>query len=209
VLRSIRAGRWRWGRADDHFDARNLIAFAYRTNGRNLFRSQIIGAPDWMATERYDITPKVSPDLVARAAADPYQTPKLVQSLLEDRFRLKLHREVRELPVYALVLVRNERALGPQIHASDIDCDRERARCRIQSIPGRFTANGVTMPTLTAMLSTTAESLVIDRTGMVGSFAIDLDWSPNQAASDKPSIFTAVQEQLGLRLDSVRALTSS
>jgi uncharacterized protein (TIGR03435 family) len=186
-------------------DARNLVAFAYRTEQRQLFPSQIIGAPDWMATERYDITAKVGPELVARASTDPFQTPRLVQSLLEDRFKLSVHREVRELPVFALTLARKDGALGPQMHRSGVDCQQEPVRCIIRALPGRLTGGHITLVTLIAMLSRPVERLVVNRTGLDGPFDVDLEWSPDQKATDKPSIFAAVQEQLGLRLDPVRA----
>jgi uncharacterized protein (TIGR03435 family) len=187
-----------------NFDARNLIAFAYRTSQRSLFPSQIIGAPDWMSTERFDITAKISAELVARAATDPFQTPKLVQSLLEDRFRLKIHREVREIPVFVLTLARKDGVLGPNMRRSTVDCQKERAKCSIRSLPGRLTAGSITLATLTAMLSRPVERLIVNRTGLDGAFDVDLEWSPDQTATDKPSIFTAVQEQLGLKLESDR-----
>jgi uncharacterized protein (TIGR03435 family) len=188
-----------------NFDTFNLIAFAYRTKLRNLFPSQIVGAPDWLKRERFDINANIGSDLVVRAASDPLQTPKLVQSLLEDRFKLRAHRETRELPVYELVVLRKDGTLGAQMHRVDVDCDADRARCIIQSLPGQITARGLTIETLAAMLSSRVERLVVDRTGLAGSVDIALDWSPDQSVSDKPSLFTAVQEQLGLRLDSKTA----
>jgi hypothetical protein len=67
-----------------NFDVRNLIAFAYRTERRNLFPSQIIGAPGWLATERYDIVANIGAELIARGPSDPFQTPKLVQAPVSD-----------------------------------------------------------------------------------------------------------------------------
>jgi len=75
-------------------------------------------------------------------------------------------------------------------------------------VPGRtvgsIKADAISMDLLVQLLATAANRIVVDRTGLTGGFAIDLEWSPDQLASDKPSIFTAVQEQLGLKLESTR-----
>jgi uncharacterized protein (TIGR03435 family) len=185
-------------------DARNLIAFAYRTSPRSLVPSQIIGAPDWMATERYDITAKIGPELVERAASDPLQTPTLVQALLEERFKLTLHREVHNMPVYALVAARKDGAFGPRLTPSTVDCQKDRSKCSVRSVPGHVTGGHMTLETLATMLTGPAGRLVFDRTRLAGSFDVDLEYSADQAPSDAPSIFAAVQEQLGLKLDFLR-----
>lgn len=71
---------------------------------RGCWRRHKSSAPDWLSTERDDITAKIGPELVEQAKTDPNLTPKLVQALLENRFKLKLHREAREMAIYALVL---------------------------------------------------------------------------------------------------------
>jgi uncharacterized protein (TIGR03435 family) len=73
-------------------------------------------------------------------------------------------------------------------------------KCQTQSTPGHFTGVGVTIPTLMIVLSNTVERVVVDRTGLKGSFDVDLEWS-SDSTSGQPSIFTAVQEQLGLKLE--------
>jgi uncharacterized protein (TIGR03435 family) len=190
-----------------NFDARTLVAIAYRTRPpRTLVPSQIIGAPDWMSSERYDINAKISPELAAtldRADRDPDLMPKLVQSLLEDRFKLTLHREVHNMPVYALVVANKDGTLGPQLHPSTVDCQKDRSKCLIRGTTGRFTSSSVTLETLATMLSNPAGRLVFDRTGLMGAFDVNLEWAED-AGSDKPSIFAAVKEQLGLKLDFVR-----
>lgn len=191
-----------------NFDARTLVGIAYRTRApRVLFPSQIIGAPDWMASERYDINAKIRAELAATmdsADRDPDLMPKLVQSLLEDRFKLKVHMDVRDMPVYALVVASKDGALGPQLHRSTVDCQKDRSKCMIRGGAGRFTGGSVTIEMLATMLSNPAGRLVFDRTGLTGKFDADLEWSPDQTATDKPSIFSAVQEQLGLKLESTR-----
>jgi uncharacterized protein (TIGR03435 family) len=190
-----------------NWDARALIGVAYRTNlSRNLSREQIIGGPDWMSSERYDITAKINADLAAsmdRPDRDPALMPKLVQSLLEDRFKLKMHYEKREMPVYALVVARRDGALGPQMHPSTTDCEKERPKCRLQFLTGHYTFGSATLDTLATSLSGPAGRFVLERTGLSGKFDLELEWA-EEAGSDRPSIFAAVQEQLGLKLESTR-----
>jgi uncharacterized protein (TIGR03435 family) len=186
-----------------NFDGRTLIAIAHRT-GQRLLPSQIIGAPDWLYAERYDITAKVSDELAASSPRDLFaRMPLLLQSLLEDRFKLKLHHETRELPVYALVLARKDGSFGPRFRKSTVDC-ADLTGCRIESVPGHLTAGRITLETLTTLLAGTVDRFVVDRTGLSGTFDLELEWSPDQSAPDKPSIFAAVQEQLGLKFESQR-----
>jgi bla regulator protein BlaR1 len=190
-----------------NWDARALIGVAYRTNPpRNLLSSQILGGPDWISTERYDITAKIVAELAATMdlpGRDPALMPKLVQSLLEDRFKLKMHYEKREMPVYALVIARKDGTLGPQLRVSTTDCEKERPKCRLQFLTGHYTFGSATLDTLATSLSGPAGRLVLERTGLSGKFDLELEWAA-EAGSDKPSIFAAVQEQLGLKLESVR-----
>jgi uncharacterized protein (TIGR03435 family) len=181
-------------------DALTIILGAYRTADRRLFRSQVIGAPAWLATERYDITAKVGADLAALPDGELFsQLPQLLQTLLKDRFALRLHRDTRELPVYALTVKAG--ALGPRLRRSTADCAATPNPCSIQFQPGHLRVGSVDVETLVNLLSGAVERPVLDRTALMGRFSIDLEWSPDQTASDKPSLFTAVQEQLGLQLE--------
>ncbi len=189
-------------------DARSLILSAYKPDksGQRLLVSQLVGGPGWLASERYDITAKVGDELAARTPAEWFVTlPALLRPLLEDRFKLSTHHETRELPVYALTMAKKGGAFGPQLKQSSLDCVRDREHCRMDFAPGHLKAGGITVETLMVLLSGPLQSVVVDRTGLAGSVDIELDWSPDQSASDKPSIFAAVQEQLGLKLESTRA----
>ena len=187
-----------------NFDVRPLVAIAFRTRPpRTLDKSQVIGGPDWMSTERYDINAKISAELAATMNGDPLLMPKLVRSLLEDRFKLKMHYEKRELPVYALVLARKDGVLGPRMQPSAVDCEKDRSKCMIRGGAGMFKGGGVTAETLATMLSNPAGRIVFDHTSLTGKYDVDLEWA-EEAGSDKPSIFAAVQEQLGLKLESAR-----
>jgi uncharacterized protein (TIGR03435 family) len=179
-----------------------LVAGAYSESMGALRPSQIIGALGWLESEHYDI--------IARAAnpsdmSSFNKTRLLLRSLLEDRFKLRVHRDQRQMPIYALVRARSDGGLGPRFKQSTPDCFQESAKCGFPGGPiGRIKADAISMDILTQLLANATDRIVVDRTGLQGGFAIDLEWSPDQTASDKPSIFTATQEQLGLKLESTR-----
>ena len=208
-----------------------LISTAFGTD-RPLLVAQIVGGPDWIATDRFDITAKMGSDASQDMKELYRQMPMLIRTLLEDRFKLKTHRETRQLPVYALVLDRKDRKLGPQLRRSVVDClalsdtarvgtprpapPRDRPACGVRFGSGTLSASGFSMANLVGTLSANVGRVVLDRTGLTGEFDVELQWtldrvplagdaSTNPAPSpDGPSIFTAVQEQLGLKLESVK-----
>jgi uncharacterized protein (TIGR03435 family) len=187
--------------------------------------SQLVGGPDWLAGERFDI--------VAKPASEPRSRDELMQmlqALLAERFNLVLHRETREAAVYALVPVRPGQ-LGAGARRSATDCDAGNAAagrsvpppgnaglrplCGTRRTAGRLMAGGVRLEELARNLSDLAGRTVIDATGITGFHDLDLEWQPElpasaagalpAPASDAPSLFTALQEQLGLRLEPRRA----
>ena len=177
-----------------------LMASGYSESMGAMRPEQIIGGPPWVQSERYDISAK---------AADPSDTSSfekarlLLRALLENRFQLRTHREQRPMSIYALVRARADGALGPKFRQSTPDCS---AKCGFAGGPiGRVKAGAITMDLLAQLLATASGRIVADRTGLKGGFEIDLEYSPDQTSTDKPSIFTAVQEQLGLKLESARA----
>src|SRR5499427_560413 len=146
-------GRFRAVNADLRF----MIATMYRT-GPRLFGSQIIGLPDWATTERWDITAKVTDDLAGQPAQELFRKmPPMVQSLLEERFKLRLHRDTQPQPTYALVVARRDGAMGPRFRPTTTDCLKEFAKCEVQSTAGHFTGVGVSIPTLMVGLSNAVE----------------------------------------------------
>ena len=176
---------------------------AYRTPERRLFASQVIGAPTWLGVERYDITARVDPDLAALREGELFaKLPSLLQSLLEERFALRVHRETHEVPVYVLSV--KDDSLGPRLRESTTDCRATPSLCGIHIRPGYMSAGSVDVETLINMLSSTVARVIVNQTTLNGRYSIELEWSPDQTATDKPSIFTAVQEQLGLKLESAR-----
>src|SRR5262249_5407026 len=127
------------------------------------------------------------------------------QSLLEDRFKLKVHRETRELQRYALVRAQKDGALGPQLRPSRLDCSVDFTKCSIRVGAGTFGSGSTPIVALTNYLaSSIVQTVVVDRTGLEGRYEINVEWSADQSATDKPSIFAALQEQLGLKLEPER-----
>jgi len=194
---------------------RPMILIAYR-DGPPLMLSQVIGGPGWLDSDKYDITAKVSDDLAGRPQAEQVAAqPLLLQSLLEDRFKLKVHRETRQLPIYSLLRARKDGSFGPQLRPSIVDCKVEPNKCRLDFEPGHFSGGAMRMASLISFLSSNTQRVVVDRTGLEGTFELTLEFTPERTAlplstdatpppPDKPPLLTALQDQLGLRLESAR-----
>jgi len=181
-----------------------ILTTAYSDATYALRQSQIVGAPNWVQAERYDISANASDDADDRTFVG---VRLRLRTLLEDRFKLRAHRDRRPMPVYALVRRRPAGALGSNLTPSTVDCEKQTGSCgQIAGGPaGRIASDAITPAILSALLGNVTGRVVVDQTGLKGWFRMDLEWSPEQTASDKPSLFTAVQEQLGLKLESTRA----
>jgi uncharacterized protein (TIGR03435 family) len=180
---------------------KNLIASAYGVK-YNL----ISGGPDWIAFTGYNIEAKV-------VAADPAsfhpltstQRNLMLRSLLADRFKLVVHPETKELPIYELVIAKN----GPKLQETKPgDTTNGLSAGMITMRPGQFTGHALPLTSLIDNLAMQLHSPVVDKTGLTGKYDIKLEWTRDQdpASEDAsgPSIFTALQEQLGLKLNSTK-----
>jgi len=171
--------------------------------GAALAPSQIVDGPGWVRTDRYDISADVGPEFAGKTTGQMMPVRRLLlQSLLEDRFKLAVHRETRELPKYGLVVLRSDGTLGPQLQRPGPECQTPVGPvCAVHVVPGQFTMGSAPLAALVQYMARTVVRTVIeDRTGLDGMFALTLEWS-----SDRPSsIFTALEQQLGLRLQSER-----
>jgi len=170
---------------------RDIILGAY-----GLRSYQLSGGPDWVGTARFDIVGR-APDGVPRNIA-------MLRTLLGDRFQLKTHTEVRQLPVYRLVLARDDRRFGPKLRPSTLDCAA--TRCTASVLSGRIQTNGYSMTQLAQLLASNVDRAVIDRTGLTGVYDLELAWSPDDGAADvvtrdAPGLFTAIVEELALKLE--------
>jgi uncharacterized protein (TIGR03435 family) len=176
---------------------------------------QIINTPAWASRERFDINAKVAPGIVFNAMT---MFQPLMRKLLEDRFQLKIHHETRELNVYRLVRVRSDR-LGPKLTAAPANScsaadQKETAAqvaagrgCSAGPVPGGIRVQGMPLTTLTSLIAPSLERVVVDETGLTGNWDLDLTFvnQVQDANGDGPSLFTALEEQLGLKLESGRA----
>lgn len=173
---------------------------------------RILGGPKWLDSERFDIEAKVDNSTVDQMRTLSREQRKLqmqamFQQLLADRFKLSVHWETRELPVYALVIAKS----GPKLQVST------KPGSGTSSGNGLFTAEGMTLAeiaqSLTQELATELGRVIIDKTGIAGRYDVTLKWTPESDGapadngtenSSGPSIFTAMQEQLGLKLESAK-----
>jgi uncharacterized protein (TIGR03435 family) len=161
--------------------------------------------PGWTERAFYDITAKPAPG----SATTRDQMSDMFQSLLVDRFKLRFHREKREMDGYVLVRATRD-ALGPGLKVSAIDCEKTPAAkpCLIAGdASSAFVASGALIWSLQQRLVADVNAPIDDQTGLTASYDIDLRWSRDSTvASDLPGLFTALQEQLGLRLERRRVV---
>jgi uncharacterized protein (TIGR03435 family) len=206
----------------------DMIKFAYQRHF--LDEREVSGGPAWAAVDRFDLLANVPGEHVFDSDGFPRHSLVLLQALLAERFKLQVHEESRDRSVYALVTTNPDGALGPKLRKSDIDCGAvmrgERPSlpgqvrpCGFKTPPGRLFTNTFPMPVIARLLSRHVDRPVIDRTGLSGRFDMELEASEIKAASDykpgpsdltlppakAPSIFVAVREQLGLKLEPVTA----
>ena len=191
-----------------------LIRYAYPT-----LTSEVRGIPDWVMSERYDVKAR------AGEAATVPQRRAMVGALLASRFKFRYHYETVEQPVYRLVRARADGVLNPNLKKSTIDCSalraaRERGEppasppqpgaqlCSMGYGGGSLFARGIPMTDLAAVISADAGRVVLDATNLEGDFEFLLEWDPLPLAdkqTNRTSLFVALEEQLGLRLQADRS----
>lgn len=184
---------------------RAIIQLAYRINQP----SRLIGYPDWTNSERFDIT--------AHAAGPVSDDERrlMMQALLADRFKLVARLQKREVSVLALMLARNDGKLGPNLKPSlctpSKDTSGTMPICGPKSGgPDRLILTGASIQQFTTMLGLMLGQTVVDKTGLTGTYDLDISYRLDQAtpagdispSTDRPSIYTALREQLGLKLES-------
>ena len=199
-----------------------LIMQAYR-----VLDFQVSGGPSWIEGDRFDIEARAEAGAVPPPTGPPDPTRPdrmalMMQSLLEERFQLKLHRETRELLVYTLVVGKDGSKMQATVDGRPGPGGLNAGSARTSGVPGgvEMTASGISMATLSTMVSQQVRRPVIDITNLTGLFDLTLKWSPQANSSalvpaggpeppppvepSGPSIFTALQEQLGLKLESTK-----
>jgi uncharacterized protein (TIGR03435 family) len=218
------------------FEATNVSVKFLLQEAYGVKDSQISGAPGWVSTERYNVEakPEDTPADQERKLGPDEGRAKLMlmlQGMLADRFKLKLHHDTKELPMFALVVAKN----GPKFHEttapamdpatsvplSGPGAPMSRGQIRMMG-RGDLTVTGVALSQFAEALSRQVGQLVVDKTGLKGDYDFTLKWTPDEGQGQMfrgagepprdgappppdaagPSIFTALQEQLGLRLES-------
>jgi uncharacterized protein (TIGR03435 family) len=202
---------------------KELIVMAYR-----IHPFQVSAGPSWLDSARYDIVAK------PQTKSKPMENMLMLQALLADRFRLAFHRETKELPVYAMVLARKDGKLGrgltpvKEIGCMQVDASKppsfpepgkapSLACGQMMRRPTRIDGHAALIANLIPMLSRLLGRTVVDKTGLTDRFDITLEWVPDDVGaalpaldtpkppeSPGPSIITAIREQLGIRLESLR-----
>jgi uncharacterized protein (TIGR03435 family) len=176
----------------DAATVKGLIAYAY-----NVREFQIVNAPAWAASDRFDILAKmIEPPPDDGLSSENVRS--MVRDLLADRMALHLHNDKKEMAALALTVAKGT----PELHAS-----RFRRGPTMRGRPGSISGRNLTLDVLASVLSERVERPVLNQTGIAGQFDINLRWVPEDSTETGPSLFTAMQEQLGLKLESQHALT--
>ena len=196
---------------------------------------QLVGGPDWIDSTRYDIIAQFSGEMPVTEPGTVGPLQLMMQRVFAERFKLAVHTETREIPAYELRLARSDRTLGSKLKPAVTDCEavmnamlksaREggppptagpqlpdgRPACGMRFGSGnRLVAGGTSMAALARSMSNQAGRIIVDKTGLIGGFDLELEFTPDPSAAggqpagvsetNLPSLFTALQEQLGLKL---------
>jgi uncharacterized protein (TIGR03435 family) len=225
----------------ENVPVRELLRFAFQVQP-----FQIEGAPPWTASDRFDVTAKAEGDVAPTVPGQAGPIQFMMRTLLAERFGLAYHIETKEMPIYALMLARPDRKLGPKLTASTTDCAAmfaarrgggpgggpggapppppgigEPMKCGFRVFPGSLAAGSTPLSQLANFLSQSMSRTVLDKTGLEGNYDFDVSYTPDQMPNlnggapppgvqlpnidpNGPSLSTALQEQLGLKLESQR-----
>jgi uncharacterized protein (TIGR03435 family) len=207
-----------------------LIQVGYTTTTIQI-ASQIVGGPSWLKSDRFDIVAKATGSIDADETGRPTRLLAMIRSLLQERFRLRTHVELRDTPVYLLVLSNKDGKLGPQLHRSAQDCRGPVGNLVPQDSPrwcgwrgagtGHYVIQGLMMQDMAVGFAGTwtVGRPVLDRTGLPGRWDAQIDFVPpfvpnpndttvpvpNPAADSGTSLLSAIRDQLGLKLESAKA----
>ena len=229
-LNKVGGGMTRLNISIDRFSATNnslkmLIGYAYNLKMEGL----ISGLPGWADSARFDVEAKMDEDTLAMLKKLPNEERAaeqrlMMQALLADRFQLRVHSVSKQLPIYDLVVAKG----GFKLKDADPKNDYTNgikgpdgvSHGGMMSFDGRhLKAQAIPIPGLANMLSRNLQREVVDKTGLTGKYDFTLTWAPEEnemaappggkqdmavSAPSGPSIFTALQEQLGLKLDSTK-----
>lgn len=188
-------------------------AYGYSIARRDSLDEGIAGVPNWVKTQNFDIAAKVGDaDLSDFKKLTDIQRNQMLQGILADRFKLSVHQEIKQVPQFALVVGKN----GPKVAASKFgDPDAGKVHW---SKNGLIEVKAISMSSFDQILSQIVGRTVQDKTGLTGLYDLTVHWTPDPVMPQSPSqaemtptniisgpsVFTALQEQLGLKLESTR-----
>jgi uncharacterized protein (TIGR03435 family) len=181
---------------------RKIIESAYSKFDDNL----VVGGPSWVDSANFDVEAKFAPaDVGAAQKLSQEQRSALLQPVLIDRFHLVVHHETRQIPVFFLTVSKQ----GAHLESQRAGAESSRCMFHMPS-PHALSADSCRVENLIQVLRNAAGRIVLDRTGLTGVYDFSLHWTPDNTPVDSsaaggPSIFTAVQEQLGLKLEPASA----
>jgi uncharacterized protein (TIGR03435 family) len=206
------SGRMSINENNDSFSAENITLKDMLVNAYDVKEYLISGLTGWANSAHFDINAKiVDMDAAALKKLTDKQRDAMLQQLLADRFHLKVHRQTDVLPIYEMVMAKGGAKItavepvGPDPDADENKNFKGMGRGSMRVSNTEMMAHDVPLDSLAYMLSGRLSRTVVDKTGLKGKYDLSLTWSPDDgstAASDSsaPSLFTALQEQLGLKL---------
>jgi uncharacterized protein (TIGR03435 family) len=157
----------------------------------------ISGGPKWMDSEPYDLRATLPP------GASNEQVPRMLQALLIERFKLAVRRETRQMPIYELAIAKN----GPKLKPGETGEQWSNGTFKGGIFKGRLELHQFTMGALAELLGSQTGRPVIDKTNLKETYDINLKWTPEDVPAGDgggPSLYTAIEEQLGLKLTSAK-----
>jgi uncharacterized protein (TIGR03435 family) len=177
----------------------NTTALILITSTFGLHDYETSSVPSWVSSDRFDVV------TISRGNPTSDELDAMMLSLLEERFALKAHVETRELPMYRLVLARADRRLGGQlVKAPNCETPDRASPCAMRAGGGNLLMSGKSIRYFANYLESLVQRRIDDQTGLSGDFDLTLAWSRGANDTERPEIFTALQEQLGLKLEPTR-----
>jgi len=190
----------------------SIMEDAYGLDNAN--DDQVIGLPQWTKDAHFDLQAKVAPeDAAAFNALTDEEKDAMLRAALEDRFKLKAHHEVKQLPIYALVVAKGGSKLKVAdpadtypngIKMKDHESGAGMMETRMMGKLSSAAFQGCMIDRLVPVLTGAAGRTVVDKTGLTGKYDFKIEWTPDWVKDDSgtaPRLFTALQEQLGLKLE--------
>ena len=200
---------WGWRYTPDGVSLNGMPMLSILCAAFDVEDERIVGLPNSMTSQRYDIEAKVDPaDAPRLKGLNFHQRYAMLVPVLVDRFNLKFHHETRVMPVFDLVVAKG----GPKLAEAKPGPDGKAKDGGWSEGNGRMTATSTTIESLTSCLTNEVRHPVLDKTGLTGHYDFKLRWTPEDAPvapgvdgdadTSAPDLFTALQEQLGLKLES-------